>query len=210
MKPDGMASGVRLAAAGVCIVAAAWLMQGYLQRPVDAFDPSTEDLCIVKPARVAPAHAWDPSAGLEKFAARPIPPDARCPVCGMYPARHPKWAAQLIFEDGAAHFFDSPVDLFIYLADPGLFDAARADAVAAAIHVSDFTGAGWLDARSASFVIGSAARGPMRGADLPAFGERAAAEAFAAEHGGAVIRFAEIDNAAVAGLRDANHAGHIR
>lgn len=210
MTASGRLHGLRMLAAGICIAAAAWLAVQYVQRPGDVFDPTTEDLCIVMPTRVAPAHAWDPSSGVARFAARPVPPDARCPVCGMYPARHPKWAAQLIFEDGAAHFFDSPVDLFIFLAAPGQFDAARANAVVGAMHVSDFSGAGWLDARSASFVMGSAARGPMRGADLPAFGERAAAQAFAAQHGGEVIGFGQIDTDTVVKLREANHGGHLR
>lgn len=210
MSAGRRASGLRIAAAGVCVAVAAWLLQQYWQRPAEAFDPSTEDLCIVMPARVAPARAWDPSSSVDRLAARPVPPDARCPVCGMYPARHPKWAAQLIFDDGAVHFFDSPVDLFIFLADPGQFDPARADSAAAAMHVSDFSGVGWLEARYAHYVKGSSARGPMRGADLPAFGDPDAARAFAAQHGGEVIGFGAIDAGTIATLRDANHAGHDR
>lgn len=201
---------VRMLAAGLCLAVAGGLAVQYVQRPHVVFDPSTEDLCIVAPTRVAPAQAWDPASGIARFAARPIPAEARCPVCGMYPARHPKWAAQMIFEDGAAHFFDSPVDLFMFLATPAQFDSARANSAVAAVHVSDFSGAGWLDARKANFVIGSSARGPMRGADLPAFGDRAAAQAFAAQYGGEVVGFAQIDGDTVVRLREDNHAGHLR
>ena len=35
----------------------------------------------------APPSAYDPASGLALSAARPIPVDARCPVCGMSPAR---------------------------------------------------------------------------------------------------------------------------
>ncbi|MBU1396829.1 MAG: nitrous oxide reductase accessory protein NosL, partial [Gammaproteobacteria bacterium] len=70
----------------------------------------SNDLCIV-----APATPYDPASGRAMLAPRPIPADARCPVCGMYPARFSRWAAQSIFKDGAAHYFDSPLDLFVFL-----------------------------------------------------------------------------------------------
>ncbi len=177
-------------------------------RPAGAFEPPAEDVCIVAPTRVSPPHAFDPASGLGMHDARPVPADARCPVCGMYPARFPRWAAQIIFADGATHFFDSPVDLFMFLAEPARFDSARSGADAAALHVADFDSGRWLDARRAVFVLGSRVRGPMRGPDLPAFADATAAEAFAAANGGHTLRFAEIDPTIVGKLRDANHRHH--
>ena len=103
------------------------------------------------------AGAFDYSLGMthersDGFNARPIPTDARCPVCGMYPARFPRWAAQIIFKDGAAHFFDSPVDLFMFLDKPARFGTERNVADAAAIYVADFRSGTWLAAREAVFV----------------------------------------------------------
>ncbi len=121
------------------------------------------------------------------YDARPIPADARCPVCGMYPARFPSWAAQIIFKDGAAHFFDSPVDLFMFLDEPARFGADATATDAAAMYVADFRSGTWLDARQAVFVIDSGARGPMRGPDLPAFADIAAAQGFITEHGGRAL-----------------------
>lgn len=177
-------------------------------RPAGAFEPPAEDMCIVPPTRVSQPHPYDPASGLGLLEARPIPPDARCPVCGMYPARFPRWAAQIVFGDGATHFFDSPVDLFMFLAEPARFDSARSGDDAAALYVTGFDNGHWVDARRAVFVLGSKERGPMRGPDLPAFADTTAAEAFAAANGGHTLRFAEIDPTIVGKLRDANHRHH--
>ena len=193
-----------LASAGVGGVLL-WLHE---TRPAGAFEPPAEDICIVAPTRVSQPHPYDPASGLGLLEARPVPPDARCPVCGMYPARFPRWAAQIIFADGATHFFDSPVDLFMFLAEPARFDSARSGADAAALHVADFDSGRWLDARRAVFVLGAKVRGPMRGPDLPAFADTTAAAAFAAANGGRTLHFAEIDPAIVSKLRDANHRHH--
>ncbi|MBS0543221.1 MAG: nitrous oxide reductase accessory protein NosL [Proteobacteria bacterium] len=198
-----------LGASALCVAAAAGLFWQYAHRPAAAFAPPAEDVCIVPPSRQSAAHPYDPASGLEIFAARPVPADARCPVCGMYPARFAKWAAQVIFDDGSAHFFDSPVDLFMFLAEPARFDASHSPGQAAALYVSDFNGSGWTDARAAAYVLGSSARGPMRGPDLPAFADEAAARRFATERGGHVLRFADIRGDTLAGLRDATHSSHM-
>lgn len=193
-----------LAAAGV----GGALLWQHETRPAGAFEPPAEDVCIVPPTRVSQPHPYDPASGLGLLEARPVPPDARCPVCGMYAARFPRWAAQIVFADGATHFFDSPVDLFMFLAEPARFGSARSTRDAAALYVADFASGRWLDARQAVFVLGSTVRGPMRGPDLPAFADTAAAEAFAAANGGRTLRFGEIDPAIVGTLRDANHSHH--
>ncbi|WP_324781074.1 nitrous oxide reductase accessory protein NosL [Thiobacillus sedimenti] len=159
------------------------------------------DLCIV-----APATPYDPASGLPMIAPRPIPAGARCPVCGMYPARHPHWSAQVIFRDGAVHYFDSPIDLFVFLQRVDHYDRryTRGDVIAR--YVRDVESGQWIDAPAAFFVQGSEARGPMRTADLPAFASRDAAAAFARRHGGAVVAAAQITPAVLQGLyRGAPH-----
>lgn len=193
-------------ALGIAVAGGMWLPDA--RRPVDDLQLPAEDICIVPPSAASPAHAWDPAAGLARYEARPIPANARCPVCGMYPARFPKWAAQIIFSDRTAHFFDSPVDLFMFLDQTARFDPAHTVADVAAMYVADYRSGAWLDAHSAAFVLGAAVRGPMRGADLPAFADEASARIFAGEHGGRVLLFDGIDHRTVASLRDANHANH--
>ncbi len=199
-----------LGTAVACAAGAGGLFWQHEQHASAGFTPPAEDVCRVPRARVASGHAFDPGSGLGIHDPRPVPPDARCAVCGMYPARAPTWAAQLIFTDGMAHFFDSPADLFLFLAEPARFDAPRQDEAAAALYVADHGGGGWIDARQALYVLGSDARGPMRGPDLPAFADEAAASRFSARHGGRVVGFAAIDAGVVAGLRDTTHAaGHL-
>ena len=175
---------VRLLALGVAAVAAGGVVFALYPGARQATrtpDTIPADLCIV-----APATPHDPTSGLPLLAPRAAPADARCPVCGMYPARYPRWAAQIIFRDGATHFFDSPVDLFGFMNGVGRHSSPYIAEEAAASFVTDFDGGGWIDARAAFYVHGSDALGPMRGPDLPAFARREAADAFARAHGGRV------------------------
>ena len=158
-------------------------------QPAPALEP---DVCIV-----APPTPYDPASGLPPTAARPIPVDARCPVCGMFPARSPDWAAQVIFRNGDAQFFDSPLSLFMYLQDVARYSPGRSAGEIVARYVTDFGSRQMLDAASAFYVVGSSAQGPMRAGNLPAFASEQAARAFAEQRGGAVRAFAEIDAALV-------------
>lgn len=173
----------------------AWAVRRAQRMPAGA---PPDDVCIV-----APPTPYDSASGLAPTQPRPLPAGARCPVCGMFPARAPEWAAQLIFADGDAHFFDSPLSLFMYLQDMGRYSPGRDAAQVAALYVTDAgdgTAARWTDARAAFYVHGSDAQGPMRAGNLPAFATREAAQAFAARRGGTVLAFGAVDAALVATL----------
>jgi nitrous oxide reductase accessory protein NosL len=146
------------------------------------------DVCVV-----APPTPYDATSGLPLQAARPVPADVRCPVCGMYPARAPDWAAQVIFANGDAQFFDSPLSLFMYLSDVPRYSPGRSADDIVAHYVTDVATRGWTGARSAFYVHGSSARGPMRAGNLPAFAAQEAALRFAAQRGGVVLAFDAID-----------------
>lgn len=150
------------------------------------------DVCVV-----APPTPYDPASGLPLQAARPVPADVRCPVCGMYPARAPDWAAQVIFLNGDAQFFDSPLSLFMYLNDVARYSPGRSADDIVARYVTDVSSKSWADAGSAFYVHGSSAKGPMRAGNLPAFASRGAAQQFAAQRGGEVRAFGAIDPALV-------------
>lgn len=170
-------------------------------QPARDFDLFENALCIV-----APATPYDPASGQPMYAPRPVPADARCPVCGMYPARYPHWAAQIIFKDGAAHYFDSPVDLFDFLHKVEHYDRRYTRADVAASYVRDYEGGGWIEAGHAYFVHGSGVTGPMRNADLPAFASRAAADAFVRQHRGSVLTAPDMSPELLASLsRNSRH-----
>ncbi len=158
---------------------AAW-RQDRAEAPADA-----QDIC-----RVAPLQAWTPALGSDPLAARLPPPEARCPVCGMYPARQPRWACQLIYRDGAAHFFDAALDLLLYLQDPGRHAPGYGRPDIARIYLADASapGVAWLPADSSTLILDSAwppaASTPMRRGALPAFPDAAQARRVQVAHGG--------------------------
>ena len=139
---------------------------------------------------------------------KPIPANARCPVCGMYPARNPRWAAQTVFKDGAAHFFDSPADLFAFLQKVDRHDKHYSLDDVAVSFISDFETGQWIEAKNAFFVHGSSVVGPMRDADLPAFTSRRAAATLVRSQGGKVLTFAEITPELIQSLSRNLHHRH--
>ena len=168
--------------------------------------PLPDDVCVV-----APPTPFDPASGQRIDAPRTIPTDARCPVCGMYPARSPEWAAQVIFANGDAYFFDSPLSLFQYLANVGHYSQGRTAHDLVARYVTDSETRSWISADTAVYVEGSSARGPMRAGNLPAFASAGAAQRFADRRGGRLIPFGGVDTALLARLasgRSAEHRGH--
>jgi nitrous oxide reductase accessory protein NosL len=193
-----------LFAAGVALLAAsgAALLLPQGSDVVRDADPVVDEMCVV-----APATPYDPASGLDLLAPRAVPAGARCPVCGMYPARFPQWAAQAIFADGNAQFFDSPVNLFVFLGNVPRYNGSYAAADVAASYVTDYGTGLWIDAGQAFYVAGSDIPGPMRAGNLPAFAARSDAEAFAARHGGKAIARDAIDGAL---LRPLTHDRHHR
>ena len=166
----------------------------------------SDDVCVT-----APTTPYDPASGQGVMAPRSVPADARCPVCGMYPARSPDWAAQIIFKHGDAQFFDSPLSLFKYLQRIEHYSRGRqAASDIGAIYVTDSDAAGWIDARDAFYVEGSSALGPMRAGNLPAFATVGAAASFAQRRGGQVRRFSEVDEAVVARIAPSGGPGAHR
>lgn len=189
----------RHACAALALAGLAGLTGWWRQRPAAAA-PLEEDVCIV-----APPTPYDPASGQPPTAARPVPTDARCPVCGMYPARSPGWAAQVIFTNGDAQFFDSPLSLLRYLERVPDYTRGRSAADITARYVTDAGSGQWIEAHKAAYVHGSSALGPMRAGNLPAFATRESARRFADARGGRVLEFTEIDAALVAALAGPGH-----
>jgi|GEM_PF-524390 len=128
---------------------------------------------------------------------KPPPPakisgNARCPVCGMYPARNAKWHTQILFSDGGSRAFDGPKDMFKYLSDMAKYEKQYAPGDIAAIYVKDFGSGKWLDAKNAYFVIGSKISGPM-GKELIPFEDHMQAMKVENAGGGRVARYSEIN-----------------
>ncbi|MEN9473987.1 MAG: hypothetical protein RIS48_707 [Pseudomonadota bacterium] len=173
----GSAVGLLAASGGILL---------YRRNTGPVYAPDNE-ICVV-----APTFAYDPSSGLPPTAPREVPAQARCPVCGMFPARNRNWAAQVIFKGGDVQYLDSPLSLFHYLQQIPRYTTGRRASDIAAIYVSDQSSGQWLDADQASYVHGSSVLGPMRSGNLPAFTSLAQARAFINQNGGVIMSAAQL------------------
>ena len=148
--------------------------------------------------------------GCNQDAANSIPPppialssDAMGVFCGMNLLEHPGPKGQIITRGRIDPFwFTSVRDTVAFTLMPDQPRDIRA------IYVSDMAQApswedpgatNWVDARKAFFVIESRKRGGMGTAEAVPFGNREAADAFAAANGGRVVTFAQIPSAYVLG-----------
>jgi nitrous oxide reductase accessory protein NosL len=118
-----------------------------------------------------------------------VPQDAKCPVCGMFVNKYPKWAA-LIEEGSAKHYFDGVKDMMkFYIFD---LDFPYDRSSIHKISVTDFYTLEAIDAKQAFYVIGSNVYGPM-GKELIPFLTKEAAENFMTDHKGEkIIQFSDI------------------
>lgn len=128
-----------------------------------------------------------------------ISPQERCPVCGMFVAKHPDWITQARLTNGTVKFFDGVKDMMAFSFNPASFGAAGQ--TPKEIWVKDYYTLAWLDGRSAWYVIGSEVYGPMGHEFIP-FDSAAAAENFRKDHKGTrVVRFNEITEPLVQSMR---------
>lgn len=110
--------------------------------------------------------------------------DEKCPVCGMFVYKYPRWAAQLTF-DGGHHSFDGVKDLAKYLLNPAKY-GGKADFKAKKVIVTDYYTQLGIDGRKAFYVIGSDVLGPM-GHELIPFEKKSDALTFKKDHKGTKI-----------------------
>lgn len=116
-----------------------------------------------------------------------------CELDGMLLADYPGPKAQIHYADSdRPAFFCDTVELFSTLLAGEQVRAVRA------VYVQDMGQADWnepkghwIDARTASYVLGSKREGSM-GPTIASFANRTDADAFAKEYGGRVLGFADI------------------
>jgi nitrous oxide reductase accessory protein NosL len=119
-------------------------------------------------------------------------PGDKCPVCGMFVAKYPDWMGHVELSDGTRLVFDGAKDLLKFVLDPGKYLPARTRQDVKAVTVTDYYALAPVDARAASYVLGSDVFGPM-GRELVPFAERADAEEFLKDHRGTrILTFDEV------------------
>jgi nitrous oxide reductase accessory protein NosL len=109
--------------------------------------------------------------------------DEKCPVCGMFVYKYPKWAAQIFYAD--MHYsFDGVKDMMKYYFE-------HKDGISKML-VTDYYSQKAIEARESYFVIGSDVYGPM-GDELVPFEKLSDAKTFSMDHKGLkVLKFEAI------------------
>lgn len=103
--------------------------------------------------------------------------DEKCPICGMFVYKYPRWASQIFY--GEKHYsFDGVKDMMKYY-----FDNEKG---ISKILVRDYYSQKGIDGRKAFYVLGSDVYGPM-GNELIAFKNEDEAKTFYFDHRGSEI-----------------------
>ena len=124
----------------------------------------------------------------------------RCPVCGMFVYKYPKWVAQIIFKDGSYYFYDGAKDMFKHIFDTAKYTPGQKAENIKDIYVTDYYEVELIEAKSAFFVIGSDVLGPM-GHELLPFKDQESAQEFLEDHKGkSIIRFQDVTPAVIESL----------
>ena len=136
-------------------------------------------------------YLFDPTLAADKSKMIEVPEDAKCPVCGMFVAKYPKWVAQIVFEDAHKHYFDGVKDMMKFYFNPTKYHA-HSDEKISQINVTDYYSLESIDGKKAFYVIGSNIYGPM-GEELIPFKKEDEAKKFMTDHfGKKVLSFDEI------------------
>ena len=123
--------------------------------------------------------------------------DEKCPVCGMFVYKYPRWAAQIFYKhkDHTHHLsFDGVKDMMKFYFNAlkwGKYVFAKRKNITKML-VTDYYTQKAFDARDAYFVVGSNIYGPM-GNELIPFSTKQEAENFKEDHKGKkILKFSEI------------------
>ncbi|MGZ5059072.1 MAG: nitrous oxide reductase accessory protein NosL [Methylobacter sp.] len=124
----------------------------------------------------------------------------RCPVCGMFVYKYPKWVAQIMFKDGTYYFYDGAKDMFKHIFDTTKYTPGKTAKNIKDIYVTDYYEVELIDAKSAFYVLGSDVLGPM-GHELLPFKDQESAQEFLEDHKGkSIIRFQDVTPAVIESL----------
>jgi copper chaperone NosL len=123
--------------------------------------------------------------------------------CGMALSEHPGPKGQIFVRDEKKPFwFASVRDALAFTLLPEMPKNITAIYVSDMARVQDWAQpepGTWIEARKALYVIGSSRKSGMDTDEAVPFGNAAAAEGFAATHGGRVVRYGDIPEAYILG-----------
>lgn len=115
-----------------------------------------------------------------------VPTNGKCPVCGMFVAKYPKWAAHIVTKEGHNHYFDGVKDMMKFYFEPQKYHHDHNTENLIALFVSDYYTLEKIATKDAFFVVGSNIYGPM-GHELIPFKNEVDAKSFSDSHNGKKI-----------------------
>ena len=119
-----------------------------------------------------------------------VPPKSKCPVCGMFVTKYPKWVS-IIKVEKKIDYFDGVKDMMKYYIFDTDFPYDRSKITE--IKVTDFYTLQEINAKEAFYILGSDIFGPM-GDELIPFETEEGAKNFMKDHSAEkIIRFQEIN-----------------
>lgn len=129
-----------------------------------------------------------------------VPEKEKCPVCGMFVAKYPKWAAMAELQDGRKFWFDGVKDLMKFYLEADRYGVTAPPADFAGLAVTDYYTLAAVPAQQAWYVTGSNVFGPMGNELVPFAGEQDARTFLADHFGERVLTFGQITADLVHGL----------
>ena len=129
-----------------------------------------------------------------------VPDNAKCPVCGMFVSKYPKWAAQIFIDNKHFHYFDGVKDMMKFYFEPSKFHHNHTQSQFKNIFVTDYYSLEKIDAKNSFFVVGSNIFGPMGNELIPFKNESDAIEFSKFHSGKAILKFNNITKKIVLGL----------
>ncbi|MBK8944232.1 MAG: nitrous oxide reductase accessory protein NosL [Ignavibacteriae bacterium] len=112
-----------------------------------------------------------------------VPQNAKCPVCGMFVYKYPKWAAVIEMIEKKL-YFDGVKDLMKFYFEPEKWTKEKL--IIENIYVTDYYSQTKINGKKSLYVINSDVLGPM-GNELIPFSTEKSAKEFLKDHGGKLI-----------------------
>lgn len=118
--------------------------------------------------------------------------DHKCPVCGMFVYKYPKWVSKISMDDKKEFYFDGVKDMMKFYFEAEEYSDKYTQKNFENIEVTDYYTLKSLDAKKAWYVQGSTIYGPM-GHELIPFDTKENAQAFASDYSGnQILSFKDI------------------
>ena len=152
-------------------------------------------LCkVLKPKmqQAVAIYLYDPILAANKNKMIKVNKDTKCPVCGMFVSKYPKWVAQIEVAQKHSHYFDGVKDMMKFYFNPSKFRHSHKTKDISKMLVTDYYSLNAINAKSAYYVLGSNIYGPM-GEELIPFKTKKEANDFSKSHfGKKVLKFEDI------------------